>query len=376
MKIDQFLFSSKELILNQLLPNAEKPNFALIFGSRLEMEEDTSFIEDIKKKYPNTDIITVSTAGTISDVTITSKYAATLVELEKTSHLAKVFKYNEFNNFIDLGRSIGNSFDQTNLVYIMLLGTSGINAEKMLQGLNEVLPYNATVSGGIAGDDERFERTLVGLNENIASDQMVALAFYGTNLIVTHGSKGGWDTFGPQRTVTKSEGNILFEIDNRPALDLYKEYLGEKAAELPGSGLLFPFTILDTTTSEPIVRGIQNVNESLNSIVLFGDVKNGDKIQLMRANFDRLIDGAALSSIESKIGLNSEPDLALLVSCVARKLVLGQCAEDELEEARKHLGASTKICGFYSYSELSPVVGSKACLLHNQTMTITTFTEI
>ena len=105
MKIDQFLFSSKELILNQLLPNAEKPNFALIFGSRLEMEEDTSFIEDIKKKYPNTDIITVSTAGTISDVTITSKYAATLVELEKTSHLAKVFKYNEFNNFIDLGRS-------------------------------------------------------------------------------------------------------------------------------------------------------------------------------------------------------------------------------------------------------------------------------
>lgn len=376
MKIDQFLFSSKEPILNQLLPNVKKPNFALIFGSRLDMEEDTSFIQDIKKKYPNTDIITVSSAGTISDVTITSMYAATFVELEKTSHLTKVFHYNEFDNFIDLGRSIGNSFDQTNLVYIMLLGTSGINAEKILEGLNEVLPNNVTVSGGIAGDDERFERTLVGLNENIASDQMVALAFYGTNLIVTHGSKGGWDTFGPQRTVTKSEGNILFEIDNRPALDLYKEYLGEKATELPGSGLLFPFTILDTATSEPIVRGIQNVNESLNSIVLFGDVKNGDKIQLMRANFDRLIDGAAQSSIESKIGLNAEPDLALLVSCVARKLVLGQSTEDELEEARKYLGASTKICGFYSYSELSPVVGSNACLLHNQTMTITTFTEI
>jgi hypothetical protein len=376
MKIDQFLFSSKEPILNQFLPKVKKPNFALIFGSRLDLEEDTSFIEDIKKKYPNTDIITVSSAGTISDVTITSKYAATFVELEKTSHLTKVFQYNEFDNFIDLGRSIGNSFDQTNLVYIMLLGTSGINAEKILQGLNEVLPNNVTVSGGIAGDDERFERTLVGLNENIASDQMVALAFYGTNLIVTHGSKGGWDTFGPQRTVTKSEGNILFEIDNRPALDLYKEYLGEKASELPGSGLLFPFTILDTATSEPIVRGIQNVNESLNSIVLFGDVKNGDKIQLMRANFDRLIDGAALSSIESKIGLNSDPDFALLVSCVARKLVLGQSTEDELEEARKYLGASTKICGFYSYSELSPVVGSNACLLHNQTMTITTFTEI
>jgi hypothetical protein len=169
---------------------------------------------------------------------------------------------------------------------------------------------------------------------------------------------------------------VLYEIDNKPVLDLYKEYLGEKAKELPASGLLFPFAIIDDTTKEPVVRGIQNINETDNAIILYGDVLDGQSIQLMRANFDNLISGAGDSAKETFLNNTTSPDLAILISCVARRLVLGQLTEEELTESKKTLGDRTKICGFYSYSELSPVVGDNACHLHNQTMTITTITEI
>ena len=72
---------------------------------------------------------------------------------------------------------------------------------------------------------------------------MVAVGLYGEHVKLGHGSKGGWDTFGPERIVTKSDGNVLYELDDKPALALYKEYLGDRAAGLPGSALLFPLAL-------------------------------------------------------------------------------------------------------------------------------------
>ena len=124
-----------------------------------------------------------------------------------------------------------------------------------------------------------------------------------------------------------------------------------------------------------LVRGVQNTDEAANSLILFGDVHEGDTVQLMKANFDRIIDGAADSATESLAKGMGEPDLSILISCVGRRIVLDQLVEEELEEAKNAIGNSTAICGFYSYSELSPVVGDNSCQLHNQTMTITSFYE-
>jgi len=107
-----------------------------------------------------------------------------------------------------------------------------------------------------------------------------------------------------------------------------------------------------------------------------GDIAEGATAQLMKANFDKLIDAsvdAAESSSELLDGSNAE--LAILVSCVGRKLVLGQRIEEEVEEVREVLGNGPAITGFYSYGEVSPIVKSMNCELHNQTMTITTFSE-
>ncbi|MGL4595896.1 MAG: FIST signal transduction protein [Bacteroidia bacterium] len=358
--------------------NAETPahpNLCLIFGSRPTLEANPQCITQITSLYPNITVVTSSTAGNIMDEYLSDdSIIATLIEFEKTTIKTKLFELNKEDDKT-IGKNLATYFDSEDLAYIILLSCAGINAGNLLLGINETFKGRVPVSGGVAGDDTRFERTLVGLNNNIGENQLVAIGFYGRDLKVSHGSKGGWDQFGPLRKITKCKGNVLFEIDNRPVLDLYKEYLGEKASELPASGLLFPFAIIDAETQEPVVRGIQNVDEATKSIILYGDVEEGMNIQLMRANFDNLISGAGDSAKETFLKSEKKPELAILISCIARRLVLGQLTEEELTETRKVFGPETTICGFYSYSELSPVVGDNACHLHNQTMTITTLSE-
>lgn len=354
---------------------ATSPSLCLLFGTRTVIEKYPDAIEKLQEICPGSSIVTASTAGNILDVQLLDEtMIVTGIEFDQTTIRAHSFPFG-LESDETLGHNLASYFDAPDLVYVLLLSTSGINAGNLLKGINTVFKGRVPVSGGVAGDDTRFEKTLVGIGTAISSAQVTAIGFYGTRLKVSHGSKGGWDTFGPIRTVTKCNGNVLYEIDNKPVLDLYKEYLGEKARELPASGLLFPFAIIDNTTREPVVRGIQNVDEATNSILLYGDVIEGQKIQLMRANFEKLISGAGESAHETFLDQKNEPEFALLISCIARRLVLGQLTEEELSEARNAIGPHACISGFYSYSELSPVLGDNACHLHNQTMTITTFSE-
>jgi hypothetical protein len=372
MKIEQLKLTNGKWEMNTV---SIQPQLCLLFGSRLTIETHFAAIGDLQKKYPNSEIVTTSSAGNIiDDQLLDDTIIATCIEFEKTTLKTGSFILGEEPDET-LGKKIASHFNSEDLSYLMILSNMGINAGNIIKGVNQVLKDTVTVSGGVAGDDNRFEKTLVGINNNITNNQLVGIAFYGKHLNVSHGCKGGWDSFGPIRKITKCKGNILYEIDHKPALDLYKEYLGDKSKELPSAGSLFPFTIIDNNTKEPVVRGIQNIDENSNSLILYGDVEEGQKIQLMRANFNNLLKGAGESARETFLKNTEEPELAILISCVARRLVLGQLTEEELSETKKVLGNTTKICGFYSYTELSPLVGNNACHIHNQTMTITTLTE-
>ncbi|RJQ51925.1 MAG: hypothetical protein C4530_19405, partial [Desulfobacteraceae bacterium] len=187
---------------------------------------------------------------------------------------------------------------------------------------------------------------------------------------------GGWDPFGPERLVTRSKGNVLYELDGQSALELYKRYLGEHAKELPASGLLFPLNMRTAESDSGVVRTILAVDEADQSMTFAGDVPEGAHVRLMKANFDHLVDGAigaAQTSYEA-IGSRS-PELAILISCVGRKFILKQRVEEEVEGVQEVLGADTVLTGFYSYGEICPSAPRANCELHNQTMTITTFAE-
>lgn len=379
MKTNQYLWKNNEWAIKEPYTKEIKPQIILVFGHR-DLLSDADYLDKIKTLFPHSDIAICSTSGEIyGNQVLSGAITATAIEFEKTKVEIKQFTISKTSESEQIGMEIANHFSRDDMKLLFILSDGQIvNGGDLVKGINSILHGTIPVTGGLAGDEARFEKTLVGLNNIPTQNHVVAFALYGNQIKIGHGSKGGWDAFGPERVVTKSVSNILFELDGENALDLYKEYLGDMAKELPGSALLFPLNLTDQETGNSVVRTILSVSEEDKSMTFAGNIPEGSKVQLMKANFDRLIDGsahAATDSLKFYADDKFEPELAILVSCVGRKLVLGQMVAEEVEEVVSVLGAKTCYTGFYSYGEISPLVESNSCELHNQTMTITTFDE-
>ena len=266
---------------------------------------------------------------------------------------------------------------EKNLKHILIFSNGiYVNGSELVRGFHEVAGNKVQISGGLAGDGSNFKNTWVMDGEKPCEKCITAVGLYGDDIIVGCASKGGWDTFGPERTITKAKGNVLYEIDGEPALALYKKYLGERAQELPASALLFPLSIWSKDNhEEKVVRTILSVDEAAQSMTFAGDILEGWKAQLMRANLDRFIDGASKAGKLAQIKIPGKSDiLVLAISCVGRRLVLGERSEEEVEITLNNFPKGAKQIGFYSYGEISPN-GFEKCSLHNQTMTLTSFSE-
>jgi hypothetical protein len=355
-------------------------SLVIVFGSTENLKNSDNFIE-LKKLFEGAIFIGSSTAGEILGTNVyDNTIIATAIQFEKTTvkYVSKVI--DSVEDSFDAGKYLIDTFNKDNLTHVFVLSDGlNVNGSELVKGLRDSLPNGISVTGGLAGDGASFKETFI-LNSKceVKSKKIAAIGFYGSHLKIGYGSMGGWDSFGIERLVSKSENNILYELDGKPALALYKSFLGEQYSnELPASGLLFPLNLRITQGDDPIVRTILAVNEENQSLTFAGDIPVGSYVRLMKANFDRLIDGAvgaAKSTLTNEN--NNNPDLAILISCVGRKLVLKQLIEEELEGVKEILGPNTTLCGFYSYGEISPFSKDAKCELHNQTMTITTFKEI
>lgn len=263
--------------------------------------------------------------------------------------------------------------DDLRAIFILSDGTK-VNGDALVTGCLAAVAPQVIVTGGLAGDGPRFQSTAVGCNDPMRSGQVAAIGLYGASLAIGHGSFGGWDEFGPPRVITRSAANVLYELDGEPALDLYKRYLGEEAQGLPGSALLFPLSIRSSMGAEggEVVRTIVGIDEATKSMTFAGDMPTGHVARLMRGNFDNLVDGAGKAAEAAATGA---PCLAILVSCIGRKLLMGQRIAEEVEIVSDVLGDKAGLIGFYSYGEISPHGFTGKCELHNQTMTITTISE-
>ena len=356
----------------------KKPQLIFVFGNSHSLKNN-EIIDQIKTTYPKAFIWGCSTAGEIYGTQVhDDSIVATIVEFEHTEIKSTHTSIEKMKDSFSVGEKLAKTIDHDGLVHLMVLSDGlQVNGSNLVKGLSKNLDDNVSITGGLSGDGASFEKTFV-LHDGILKSGIVSVVgFYGTRLKVGYGSMGGWDSFGPERLVTKSTGNILYEMDGRSALELYKEYLGKHADGLPATGLLFPLSVRLKEGEKRLVRTILNVDEENNSMTFAGDVPEGAYVQLMKANFDRLIDGAEGAAKISYEGLgSSNPDLALLISCVGRKMILKQRVEEEVEDAAAVFGDKTRIMGFYSYGEISPFDSNSKCELHNQTMTITLLQEI
>lgn len=349
----------------------------MLFGSTSRLKEQKS-LDEIKKDYPKAHLFGCSTAGEIYGTQVSDdSLVVTAVNFEHTQLEGAQIKVSEVENSFQAGERLARSLDKNELTHVLVLSDGlKINGSDLVKGLTRNLPEKVSVTGGLSGDGGRFEETLVMLDSPPKKDTIAVMGLYGNRLKVGYGSFGGWDAFGPDRLITKSKGNVLYELEGESALDLYKRYLGEHAQGLPATGLLFPLNLRTKEGETGVVRTILSVSEKEQSLTFAGDVPEGAYVHLMKANFDRLIDGAveAAKTCHQAMG-STTPELAILISCVGRKMVLKQRIEEEVEGVREVLGDKTVLTGFYSYGEISPSMPGFPCKLHNQTMTITTLSE-
>jgi len=359
------------------LADLSKTKLVLGFGGK-EVISTQAVYEELKSKFPEADIVLCSTAGEIINNRVNdNSISIAAIELEKTSIQPVMVNIRDYESSYEAGKALIRLINFTNLSYILVISDgSNVNGSELVRGINELVNNRVPVTGGLAGDGTNFQSTVVGLNEKPSGGNIVAIPFYGKHFVVSHASMGGWEIFGPERTVTKSIANQLYEIEGQKALDLYKTYLGPYADELPGSALLFPLGIKINEDDEPIVRTILSIDQETGSMVFAGDIPNGSKVRFMKANFDKLVDAATNAAGQAFQKLPAAPQLALLISCVGRKIILGKRTEEEVEAVAGTFGNQTLLTGFYSYGEISPFNDNAKCELHNQTMTITTFDEL
>lgn len=351
----------------------------MVFGGP-ELADAPGPLTELAAAFPRAAIVGCSTAGEIhGDLILDESLSVAITRFERTTVRVAGAPVATPDDSEAAGRQVAAALQGPELRGVFVLSDGlGVNGSALVKGLSGALPAEVVVTGGLAGDGPRFERTWV-LHDGAPTQQRVeAVGFYGEHVRIGHGSQGGWDLFGPQRRVTRADGNVLYEIDGEPALALYKKYLGDRAAELPASALLFPLALRTTAADEKtVVRTVLAVDEDAQSMTFAGDIPQGAYVQLMSANFDHLVEGAAEAALHTKDRGDLEDSVSTLsvaISCVGRRLVLGERTEEELEAALEILPEGTEQVGFYSYGEISPFATGH-CDLHNQTMTLTTIRE-
>ncbi|HCN89561.1 MAG TPA: hypothetical protein DIT28_10345 [Oxalobacteraceae bacterium] len=359
-------------------PALDSPQTLVLVFAAPEYMDRPHALAALRDAYPTSKLIGCSTAGEISGPFVNdASLSVALVQFEYSAVAVVSAEIKQVAASLAAGETLARQLNHEDLRAVFVLSDGlNVNGSELIKGLNSALPANVVVTGGLAADGDRFKRTWVIRNGLPETGVITAVGLYGDRLRITHGSRGGWDTFGPERRVTRSEGNVLYELDGKPALELYKEYLGERASGLPATGLLFPLSIRqDVADARQLVRTILSVDEAKQSMIFAGDIPVGYMAQLMRANFDRLVSGASLAADQAACNTAaSGPLLAVAISCVGRRLVLGERIEEETEITLEHLPAGARQVGFYSYGEISPYA-TGSCDLHNQTMTLTTFSE-
>jgi hypothetical protein len=357
-------------------------SLVLYFGTRGALASGARY-DELRARYPRARILGCSTGGQISNNDVNDdEIVAAAIGFDATRLKLCGRDIEDPQQSRGCGEAIGRALNADDLAGVFVLSDGlNVNGSALVAGITAAIGPNIPLTGGLAGDGAEFKETLVGGDCRPRPRMVAGIGFYGPAIRFGHGSAGGWDVFGPRRRVTRSAGNVLFELDGEPALNLYERYLGpDEAKGLPGSALLFPIQVHDTARPDSaVVRTVLAVDRDARSMTFAGDVPQGWTAQLMRGNFDRLAAGAADAARQSRSGLETNDDaerVSILVSCIGRRLLMGQRTTDEAEAAGSELGADTRRLGFYSYGEISPHANSGRCELHNQTMTVTTLTEV
>jgi len=348
----------------------------IIIFSTFDTEAIQVPLQEIQEAYPSSHIMGASTAGTIyMDTLKENSCCVTIIKFKTTELKLVTTSIKDMQDSFNEGKNLAAQLKDDALKHVFILSNGlNTNGSELVDGFNEVFESQVPTSGALAADDGKFKSTWVIADAKVDTHGIAALGFYGQDIRYASSSQDGLDIFGIERLVTRSEANVLYELDGKPALEIYKKYLGQQADKLPLSALSFPLS-LTTNSNDKVTRTIIGVNYGDNSMTFAGDIPQGSYVSFMKANLDRVITGANSAATELRFDdYNGENVLAIAISCIGRKAILKQRTEEELESALEVMPPNTMQIGMYSFGEISPTQ-NRCCELHNQTMTLTSLWE-
>lgn len=333
----------------------------------------------IKQSFPTSTIVGCSSAGCITPLGVLDmSLVVTIVQFDSTE-LKKISLPVDYKKSFETGQNlISELIKKDHLKSVLLFGEGvDISGSELAKGINSVLNKNnlaIPISGGLAGNTKTLSDTYIISGAEKLSKSVVAIGLYGDAIQVITNTGGGWDAFGPKRKVTKAKDSTVFELDNEPALEIYKKYLKNEANDLPYSGLFFPLSIKQLG-SENVVRSLVSMDEKEKSLTFLGGVEQGSIVQVMYSNLLMLINGAKKAYTDCIYQHNHDQEsLVIAISCVGRRMVMGQKTEDEIEAIKDLMPSKASLAGYYSNGEFAPTQNSN-CELHNQTMTLAILQE-
>lgn len=343
---------------------------AIAFGDAAVLDHPDRPILQLAGAWAGRPLIGCSTGGQVlGDAVLDHTLVVVVVTFETTEVRSAHADLAHSGSARRAGRALATTLADPGLAAIfMLVDGLSVNGTALTRGICDVLP-DVPVSGGLAADGGRFGHTWTVVDGKLVEGHVSVVGFIGADVEIGFGSMCGWDAVGPDRLVTRSFGNVLYEVDGRPASDLYLQHLDEREISTPECGWLFPMAVTDLD-GRVVVRSVRDVNLSNGSVTFVGDIAQGSTLQLMRGSVDGLVHGAQLAAKRATTGHEC---VAIAVSSLGRRAVLGDRSEEELSAVLDVLPDGVVLVGFHGYGELAPVDGTND--VYDQTMTITTFGE-
>ncbi len=356
------------------LPDLDSPQTLVLVFGEAEYQSYHHVLSELQKKYPTSIMAGCSTlAGIYNESLMEHALVVSVIRFDKTRLLFTAAEQYYGDSSWQAGQQLARQLTAPDLRGVIVLA-DGLHTHgtKLIQGMASLLdPYEVKIVGGLASDPFKFVSTWVLVNGAPASHMVSAIGFYGDDIVFASDSRDGFKPFGAERIITRADDRVLYEIDGRPALELYKEYLGDHAAKLPLSALNFPLAIWHEDKRHYAVRVPISVNEETQSLHFIADIPEGYKTQLMFGNMDNLLDGveAVAQSLANTLP-EDVPVLAFTISCTVHKLIMGDDTDQELASVMDELSPGSQQIGCYTFGELAPTEQSGGCSLHNATMTL------
>jgi hypothetical protein len=327
--------------LDSFTPSATNSILIQIFSGVVDADFLQKITRTIIEKLPQAVIIGTTTSGEILNAHMLDKSLVISLSLFDQTQLKSVHIIGEESEA--MGRKVAETIivEETKCV-IMFADALLCNGEAILRGLNSVCSDQIVVAGGMSGDNSRFKKSYCIHGSEVFQGGVVAVSLSNPALEVFHTYNLSWKPIGKKMTVTKSEGNKIFEIDNEPIKEIISQYLGKYIADrMPASTIEFP--LIYQKGGVDIARSIISMPDD-GGIIYAGELREGQQVRFGIGSPNMLIE-----SVQKCCNLaTSSPIESLFVySCIARKAFLGK----ELELEYFHLAKIAPVTGFFTYGE-------------------------